>query len=252
MQAHILKGASKAESEKFYRASCSATHHFIYGDIQPDYFMFNNPESACRTCGGLGVYKLTHPELLIPDPQRSIRGGCFVREAFNYKPDNWDGRMMYSLSKALDFSLDTTWEKLPETARNAILYGLEKKIKVSIPPDAKVSREELEKHVGQEIGFGGIARRIERHYRRYRQRGEASSGMEAWLDKVMVEHVCPDCKGARIRATRLLFTIAGKTVHEFGQMNFDELHAFLGTVKPTGRGADAGRQVLNEIRGRVE
>ena len=26
------------------------------------------PESACRTCGGLGVDKLTHPELLVPDP----------------------------------------------------------------------------------------------------------------------------------------------------------------------------------------
>src|SRR5204862_2259633 len=29
-------------------------------------------------------------------------------------------------------------------------------------------------------------------------------------------------------------------------------HDFLGTVKPTGRGADAGRQVLGEIRGRLE
>ena len=76
--------------------------------------------------------------------------------------------------------------------------------------------------------------------------------MEAWLDKVMVEHTCPDCNGARVRATRLLFTIAGKTIHDVGQLNFDELHAFLGTVKPTGRGADAGRQVLQEIRGRLE
>jgi excinuclease ABC subunit A len=249
MQVHILKGASKAEAEKFYRATCSATHHFVYGDIQPDYFMFNNPESACRTCGGLGVYKLTHPELLIPDPQRSIRGGCFVREAFNYKPDTWDGRMMYSLAQLLGFSLDTPWEKLTEKAHNAILYGIEQKVPTRMPPEAKEKRSEWE---GKEVGFGGIARRIERHYRRYRQRGEASSGMEAWLDKVMVEHVCPDCNGARVRATRLLFTIAGKTLHDFGQMNFDVLQAFLGALKPTGRGADAGRQVLNEIRGRVE
>src|SRR6476659_9491352 len=76
--------------------------------------------------------------------------------------------------------------------------------------------------------------------------------MEAWLDKVMVEHTCPDCKGARLRATRLLFTTAGKTVYEVGQLKFDELHTFLGTVKPTGRGADAGRQVLKEIRGRLD
>ena len=89
--------------------------------------MFNNPESACRTCGGLGVDKLTHPELLVPDPKRSILGGCFVREAFKYNPDTWDGRMMYSLSKALRFSLDTPWEKLPETARHAILYGIDAK-----------------------------------------------------------------------------------------------------------------------------
>ena len=61
--------------------------------------------------------------------------------------------------------------------------------------------------------------------------------MEAWLDRVMVEHICPDCKGSRLRATRLLFTIADKSVYDVGQMHFDELHAFLGRVKPSGRGA---------------
>ncbi len=249
MQAHVVKGASKSECEQFYRGLCSPTHHFVYGDIAPEYFVFNNPESACRTCGGLGVDKLTHPELLVPDQKRSVIGGCFVREAFKYNPDTWDGRLMYSLSKALRFSLETPWEALPEKARNAILYGVEKKFPTATPPGAKMSRDDWE---GKEVGFNGIARRIERHYRRYRQRGEANSGMEAWLDKVMVERVCPDCNGARLRATRLLFTIAGKTIHDIGQMNFDELHGFLGGIKPTGRGADAGRQVLNEIRGRLE
>ncbi|HXU83474.1 MAG TPA: excinuclease ABC subunit UvrA, partial [Polyangia bacterium] len=61
-----------------------------------------------------------------------------------------------------------------------------------------------------------------------------------------------DCHGARLRATRRLFTIDGKSIHDVGQLHFDELHAFLGTVQPSGRGADAGRQVLREIRGRLE
>ena len=249
IQVQITKGASKAVCERFYKASCSATHHLIYGDIQPEFFMFNNPESACRTCGGLGVHKVTHPELLVPDPRRSVRGGCFVREAFKYNPDTWDGRIMFSLSKMLRFSLDTPWEDLPETARSSILNGIDHKIALAQPPEAKGGREEWE---GKEFGFGGIARRIERRYRRYRQQGEANSGMEAWLDSVMVEHTCPDCNGSRLRNTRLLFTIEGKSIHDFGQLNFDELHAFLGTVRPTGRGADAGRQVLGEIRGRLE
>src|SRR5438876_5248867 len=249
LQAHVVKGVSKAEADRFYRGLCSATHHFVYGDIAPEFFVFNNPESACRTCGGLGVDKLTHPELLIPDPKRSIVGGCFVREAFKYNPDTWDGRMMFSLAKVLRFSLESPWKDLPETARHAILYGIDpRKIVLTSPPEAKVKRDNWE---GKEVGYGGIARRIERRYRRYRQRGEANSGMEAWLDSVMVEHTCPDCEGARVRATRLCFTIEGKTIHALGQLNFDELHAFLGTVKPTGRGADAGRQVLKEIRGRL-
>ena len=250
LRVHIVKGASKAETERFYRGLCSATHRFVYGDIGPEYFVFNNPESACRTCGGLGVHKLTHPELLVPDPRRSIVGGCFVREAFKYNADTWDGRIMYALSRELGFSLDTPWQELAATVRDAILYGIDgKKFKTVAPPGAKVKREDWERH---EIGFHGIARRIERQYRRYRQGGQGSSGMEAWLDKVMVEHTCPDCNGARLRATRLLFTIASKTIHDVGQLHFDELYTFLGTIKPTGRGADAGKQVLNEIRGRIE
>ena len=228
MQVHVVKGASKARARAVLPARCAARRiTSSTATSRPSIFVFNNPESACRTCGGLGVDKLTHPELLVPDPKRSIRGGCFVREAFKYNPDTWDGRMMYSLAKALGFSLDTPWEELPETARHAILYGIDaKKIVLTSPPEAKVKRDDRE---GKEVGFGGIARRIERHYRRYRQRGEANSRMEAWLDKVMVEHTCPDCNGARVRATRLLFTIAGKTIHDVGQLNFDELHAFLGT-----------------------
>ena len=48
MQIQVLKGPA-------LKSLTSATHHFVYGGIEPEYFMFNNPESACRTCGGLGA-----------------------------------------------------------------------------------------------------------------------------------------------------------------------------------------------------
>jgi excinuclease ABC subunit A len=249
MQVHVAGGDARAAA-RLHGALCSRTWHFVYGDIGPAFFVFNKPESACRTCGGLGVDKLTHPELLIPDPDRSIAGGCFVREAFKYNPDTWDGRMMFSLAAAVGFGLDVPWKNLEESVRNAILYGIEpRKVALVTPPDAKVKRAGDE---GREVGFGGIARRIERYYRRYRQSGEANSRMEAWLEKVMVEHTCPDCQGARLPATRLLFKVGGRTIHEIGQLNFDELHAFVSKVKPQGASADAGRQVLKEIRGRLE
>jgi excinuclease ABC subunit A len=68
----------------------------------------------------------------------------------------------------------------------------------------------------------------------------------------MVEHTCPDCNGARLRATRLSFKVAGKTIYDLGQLHFDELQAMLGSVKPSGRGADAGRQIVKEIRSRLD
>ena len=252
MQVHVVQGREQGGSGTLLqRRSCSPTHHFVYGDIGPDYFVFNNPESACRTCGGLGVDKLTHPELLIPDPKRSILGGCFVREAFKYNPDTWDGRVMFSLSTALEFLARHAVEASARSgAQRDPLRHRAAKI-VSIVAARRQGQARRSGGHGRSASHG-IARRIERHYRRYRQRGEANSRMEAWLDKVMVEHTCPDCNGARLRATRLLFTIGGKTIHDVGQLNFDELHAFLGDVKPAGRGADAGRQVLKEIRGRLE
>jgi excinuclease ABC subunit A len=250
LQVQVLKSPNKAATDRFYKDTCSATHHLVYGDIGPAYFQFNNPESACRTCGGLGVDKLTHPDLLVPDPDRSILGGCFVREAFKYNPDTWDGRLMFSLSQLLTFPLDSPWKLLPESVRDAILYGTgTTKIKMMSPPDAKVLRSGPD---GREVGFHGIARRIERYYRRYRQRGEANSRVEEWLDKVMVERACPECQGARVRATRLLFRIHGRNLYELGQQHFDELQRFLSAVKTTGRGADAGRQVLNDIRSRLD
>jgi excinuclease ABC subunit A len=254
LQVHVRRGVSKAEAERFYKGLCSPTHHFVYGDIGPEWFMFNNPESACRTCGGLGVDKLTHPDLLVPDVKRSIIDGCFVKEAFRYNPETWDGLQMFSLSKQLGFALDKPWKDLTERVRKAILFGIEpKKLKLVAPPGGRGPQGKwIAGQIGKEIGYSGVARRIERWYRRYRQRGEANSKMEQWLDKVMVEHTCPDCHGTRVRATRLLFTVGGKTLHEVGQLHFDELRDFVATIKPSGRGADAGRQVLGEIRNRVE
>lgn len=245
----IVNCESSEAITKFYDNFGSKTHHFVYVDISPDFFAFNNPESACRTCGGLGTDKQAHPELIVRDPRRSIRDGCFAKEAFKYNPDTWDGRIMYSLSQHLEFDLDIAWKDLPETIQNALLYGIDGRFKLQQPPEAKVPLGDNE---GKELGIQGIARRIERSYRHYRQNGDANSNIETWLNKVMVEHICPDCQGTRLRQTRLLFTINEKNIHEFGQFNFDELRAFLDTIEPTGKGADAGRQILKGIKARLD
>ena len=250
MSAAVVGGTTKTVAREFAKTFGSPTHALVYGDIIPDYFMFNNPESACRTCGGIGTDKQTHQDLLITNPERSIREGCFLRDALNYRPDNHRGYTIYSLGEKYGFDLDTPWRELGEEAREVILHGTRgEPLQLQIPPDAKVRKEGW---LRWQWPFPGIAGGIERNYRRYRQQDVANSGMEAWLDRVMVEHICPDCHGSRLRATRLKFQIAGRNIDEFGGMNFDELRPFLDTIEPTGPRAEAGRQIVREVARRID
>ena len=250
MSAAVVGGLTKAKARAFNRTFGSRTHALVYGDVVPDFFMFNNPESACRTCGGIGTDKRTHPDLLVTNPERSIRQGCFLRDAGNYKPDTMHGHTLYSLADQHGFSLDTPWNALSDEAKTLVLHGTRgEPLEIRRPPEAKVYKERWLKH---RYPFSGIAGGIERNYRWYRQRDVPSSGMEAWLDRVMVEHVCPDCGGARLRPTRLKFRIAGRTIDDFGAMNFDELRPFLNTIEPSGAHAEAGAQILREIARRID
>ena len=159
------------------------------GDLSSEHFMFNDPQSACRTCLGLGTYRQVHPTLLVPDRKRSIKGGAFVKEAFKYNVETWDGKLMYSLSQHFGFSLDMPYEELsPETIK-LLLYGTEgRKFTLLLPPGAKTRCANT--WAGRSASRGYITR-IERHYRRYRQKQEAHSHMEDYLEKVTVERPAP-------------------------------------------------------------
>ena len=68
MQVHVAKGVVKADADRFYKSLCSPTHHFVYGDIGPDYFMFNNPGER------------------VPDVRRSRRGQAHAPGAADSRP----------------------------------------------------------------------------------------------------------------------------------------------------------------------
>lgn len=245
----VLKCTSVKAAEDFEKTFGCPEHCLALGDLGSEHFMFNNPYSACRTCLGLGTYLRVHPTLLIPDPARSIEGGALVPEAFRYNRDTWDGKMMYSLSKQYGFSLGTPWNQLGQETIDLIFYGTKGDKIILLQPEGAKGEA---KYVGKEFRFEGIIPRIERSYRRYRQSQTAHSNMEAYLEKVMVEHRCPDCQGARVRTQRLLITLDGKNIFEVGELNFSELKTFLEGLSITGRNRNAGKQVLGEILNRLE
>ena len=225
-------------------------HGVLMGELGSHHFTFNEPTGACVTCSGLGTYLQVHPNLLIPDKTRSIAEGAFVHQAFNYDPDRWDGRTMYSLAQHYGFDLHTPFEELPAEVVDIVFYGTHgEEFPICQPEGAK----EIEaRHLGRKIRFDGIITRIDRHYRHYRKRGEAHSGMEEYLRKVMVEHTCPDCNGAKLKRQRLLVTVAAQTIHQVGELHFEELRDFLLAITgiPEKR-REVGTRVIRELVSRI-
>ena len=223
-------------------------HGWALAGVASEDFLFNLPGAACRTCLGLGTYYQVHPDLLVPDRTRSIAGGAFVPAAFRYNKDTWDGRIMYSLAHDYGFSLDTPFEQLPPDIVDVLFYGTKgRKFPLLQPPGAKE-----EKHVGREFKFDGLIHRVERHYKWYRQKQVAHSGMEDYLNKVMVEHRCPDCHGARLKGQRLLITVGGQTIFDVGEAHFAELRGWLDGLRFTGKHRQAGEQIVREITARLD
>ncbi len=221
-------------------------HGVLMGEQEAHYFSFNLPSgsSSCVTCLGLGTYRRVHPSLLVIDPGKGIRNGAFSKEALNYDKNNWTGRLVYSLGQHYGFSLDTPFQGLPPEVVDILFYGTKgEKFPILLPEGATVGAQ----HAGREMRFGGIINHIERSYRRYRKEGTYNHWMEEWLKKVMIEQTCPDCGGKRLKPQRFLITVGGKTIHEMGEMTYEELIRFLEAVPIPEKKRQAGSQVAHEI-----
>jgi excinuclease ABC subunit A len=237
----------------FYEDFACPEHRLTMGEVESGYFRFNDPSSACVTCSGLGTYLQVHPDLLVPDKERSILDGAFAQEAFRFHRDTWDGAIMWSLCLHYGFRFDAPFSSLPKEIVAILFYGTQgEKVTLVLPEGAKPSSKYLERHAGKPVGFDGIANRIERHYRHYRKKQTAHSGMEDWLRKVMVEHTCPDCRGTRLKRERLLVTLDRKNIHEVGDMALGHLPEFLAALPIPEKRREAGEQIIREIIGRVD
>src|SRR5687768_85659 len=58
--------------------ACPNDHPLAIEDLEPRSFSFNAPYGACPECTGLGTKKEVDPELIIPDPERTLREGAIA------------------------------------------------------------------------------------------------------------------------------------------------------------------------------
>ncbi len=69
---------SDDELRTFYERIETCEHHMLFHDLEPYYFAFNDPDSACRTCGGLGTILKADPLKIIDKPNKTLRKGAII------------------------------------------------------------------------------------------------------------------------------------------------------------------------------
>jgi excinuclease ABC subunit A len=92
-----------------------------FEDPSPRNFSFNSPYGACAACTGLGTKYEVDPELIVPDPGKSLSQGALAPWA-NARSQYFE-RMVDAVADLGGFSVDTPWEELSDDDRSLVLYG---------------------------------------------------------------------------------------------------------------------------------
>jgi excinuclease ABC subunit A len=225
-----------AFSEK--RACCG----YSFPELSPQSFSFNSPLGLCSACNGLGVRMEVDPELVIPEPSLSIRGGAIApwRSAVD-RGEGWTFRIIDAMAQACAVDLDTPFEKLPKKKREQVLYGLgDKRIKVSW------GNEGAENQGSWGIRFEGVLNSLMRRYRE-----TTSEAMREHYTKFMSERACDGCGGKRLRPETLAVQIGGVSIAEVTSLTVARAHAHIKSITISEHERRIAEGALREIERRL-
>ena len=226
-------------------------HHHVLCELKPHHFSFNTPTSACDTCMGVGTSHIAEPRFLVTHPQKSIMKGALNSVLFKAQaPNSYRTVVLYSLARKYEFSLDTPFDAYPAHIHDILLYG------TGGEPVEMVQPPFMEKHnwmVGRRQPFRGFVNELESWYRGYiRNAGNADAYEPSFVKEAMIERICPDCNGARVKASRLDVKVSGLDINKLSMMQFAELIGFLSKLEIPARHRDVADSIIREIVSRLQ
>lgn len=223
-------------SESFACPECGIS----LDELTPRMFSFNAPFGKCDRCDGLGTLMEIDEDLIIPDKSKSIAEGAVAYWGEGrLKEDSWTFAILKALEKKYNFSINTPIEELDPKVLQVLLYGDDRKIKVSYKKD---NQNMQFNHL-----YDGIIGEMQR---RYRETG--SDTIKADIENFMSDKPCPKCKGARLKPEVLAVTVGAKNIYEFCKMPIRDELSFLEGLELSEKDKIISSQLLREIEGRLK
>lgn len=236
----------------FYDGLGCPEHHFSLYEMQPFHFSFNTPVSACHTCMGVGMSYVVEPRFLVVAPEKSINGGALKNTIYNTNSsakESYRAVMMYSLSQQYNFSLDIPFRDLPKEIHDLLFYGTRgETVHMMMPPEAR-KRNWI---IGKDRPFWGFVNEMESWYKHYIRRSSTTEAFEPeFIKDCMIEKICPECNGARLKKQRLHVNVGDKNIDQLSRMQLPELLDFLESLSFEADIRDVGDSIVREIKSRI-
>lgn len=213
---------------------------FSIGELEPRMFSFNSPFGACPTCDGLGTKLDVDPELVIPDPSKTLKEGAIA--AWQPTSSQYYPQLLTAMCQHFNIDMDVPFERLSKRDQDLVLKGT----------DSESFLFRYENDFGQvrtnTVFFEGVLHNIERRYRE-----TTSDYIREQMETYMATHACPTCSGYRLKEETLAVKVTG---HHIGQVTelsvVNALNLFEGLYDQLSEKDIAiARLILQEIRERL-
>ncbi len=216
-----------------------------YDDPSPNTFSFNSPYGACPDCNGLGVRKEIDPDLVIPNPKKTIAQGGLA--PLGAPRDVWVFSQLRAVADAYGFDFETPLRKMTDEQLGVILDGAgDEQFDIVY---AYKGRE-----VKYEHRFGGVYQHIA-----HTHGTTNSSTQRKWAEAFMRVRPCRSCGGGRLKPESLSYRIGNTgtydgdaSIADLVQQDLRSLRAWFDELELTGRQATIGEPVVKEIAERLD
>ena len=214
-----------------------------YDPPTPQMFSFNSPQGMCPQCDGLGTSYTFDPQLLVPDPSKSLYEGAIPLIGAVRSMGRWRRHIYEGVARSLGIDLKKPWSKLQEREKKLLLYGSGQRL---VTWQWRQSNGHIWEHSGY---WEGIIPQLISQFKK-----TSSGPRRRQMEKFMRIVRCPQCHGYRLNAQARAVRLAGKTIVELGEMPIGQLacwfERYQAELIPVQR--LIAEDVLREIRNRLD
>ncbi|MFW6317580.1 MAG: excinuclease ABC subunit UvrA, partial [Halorubrum sp.] len=153
-----------------------------FSEIETRSFSFNSPHGACPECEGIGNTKEVDEDLVVVDPDKSIK---HVFEPWSYNRSYYRTRLD-AVASHFGVDVETPFSELEENVQEQFLYGTDREVVFRRKTKNGVRRKEKR--------FEGVVPNLER-----RHVETDSESTREHIEKYMAVTTCPACDGTRLK-----------------------------------------------------